>query len=98
MFVSWGQALLGSRLRRLEGRTRRAVRRVHLATATLLVGLGVAHLLLNGPLVRSTLEPLQSALKDAKLDKSAISEVVLVGGSSRLPLVHQLLTEFFGKL
>ncbi|MDP1830059.1 MAG: Hsp70 family protein [Archangium sp.] len=51
---------------------------------------------LIGPLVRSTLEPLQSALKDAKLDKSAISDVVLVGGSSRLPLVHQLLTEFFG--
>jgi molecular chaperone DnaK len=52
--------------------------------------------LLIGPLVRSTLEPLQSALRDAKVARSAISEVVLVGGSSRLPLVRQLLTEFFG--
>ena len=55
MFASWGQALLGHRLRGLEGRARRAVRRVHLATATILVALGVVHLLLNGPLVRSVL-------------------------------------------
>jgi hypothetical protein len=55
MFLSWGQALLGSRLRGLEGRVRGAVRRLHLANAMVLVGLGVAHLLLNGPLVRALL-------------------------------------------
>jgi hypothetical protein len=55
MFVSWGQTLLGSRLRLLRGRVRVAVRRFHLASATLLVALGVVHLLLNGPVVRSFL-------------------------------------------
>jgi hypothetical protein len=55
MFLSWGQALLGSRLRELRGRVRAAVRRVHLANATLLVGLGLAHVLLNGPVVRGLL-------------------------------------------
>jgi hypothetical protein len=55
MFVAWGQALLGSRLRLLEGRIRTVVRRLHLATATLLVTLGVVHLFLNGLLVRSLL-------------------------------------------
>ena len=52
---------------------------------------------LLGDALRSTLEPVESALKDAKLDKKAISEVVLVGGSSRIPMVQALLTEFFGK-
>jgi hypothetical protein len=55
MFLSWGQALLGSRLRQLQGRLRAIVRRFHLATATLLVGLGLVHLLLNGPIVRALL-------------------------------------------
>jgi hypothetical protein len=55
MFLSWGQALLGSRLRELRGKVRAVVRRVHLATATLLVGLGVIHLVLNGPMVRAVL-------------------------------------------
>lgn len=50
-----------------------------------------------GELIRSTLEPIKSALSDARLEPRAISEVVLVGGSSRIPLVHRLLTEFFGK-
>jgi len=50
-----------------------------------------------GDLVRSTLEPVESALRDAKVDKKAISDVVVVGGSSRLPLVQALVSEFFGK-
>ncbi|MFZ5438356.1 MAG: Hsp70 family protein [Myxococcota bacterium] len=52
---------------------------------------------LVGPLVHSTLEPIRSALRDAKLEPRAISAVVLVGGSSRMPLVRQVLGEFFGK-
>jgi molecular chaperone DnaK len=47
--------------------------------------------------IKSTIEPIEIALKDAKLDKKQISEVVLVGGSSRIPMVRTLLAEFFGK-
>ena len=46
-------------------------------------------------LFRSCLEPVEKALKDAKLDKSKIHEVVLVGGSTRIPKVQQLLEDFF---
>jgi molecular chaperone DnaK len=52
---------------------------------------------LIGPMIKSTIEPIELALKDAKLDKKQISDVVLVGGSSRIPMVKQLLTEYFGK-
>jgi molecular chaperone DnaK len=48
-----------------------------------------------GPLVRATLEPLERALLDAKLDRDRISDIVLVGGSSRMPLVRRLLAETF---
>lgn len=48
-------------------------------------------------LVRATLEPMESALRDAKLSKKSIAEVVLVGGSSRVPLVRQLVAEYFGR-
>jgi len=50
---------------------------------------------LNMDLFRSTMEPVQSALDDAKLEKSAIDEIVLVGGSTRIPKVQQLVKEFF---
>ena len=46
-------------------------------------------------LFRSCLEPVEKALKDANLDKNQIHEVVLVGGSTRIPMVQQLLQEFF---
>jgi len=52
---------------------------------------------LVGPLIRSTVEPIETALRDAKLDKSRITDVVLVGGSSRIPLVQSLLADYFGK-
>jgi L1 cell adhesion molecule like protein len=47
-------------------------------------------------LFRSTIEPVEKVLRDAKLDKSKVHEVVLVGGSTRIPKVQQLLSEFFG--
>ena len=47
-------------------------------------------------LFRSCLGPVEKALRDAKLEKSQIHEVVLVGGSTRIPKVQQLLEEFFG--
>jgi len=46
-------------------------------------------------LFRSTLEPVEKALRDAKMDKSAIHDVVLVGGSTRIPKVQSLLQNFF---
>jgi heat shock protein 1/8 len=39
--------------------------------------------------------PVEQALKDAKLSKRDIEEVVLVGGSTRIPKIQQLLSEFF---
>lgn len=47
-------------------------------------------------LFRSTLEPVDKALVDAKLDKSKIDDIVLVGGSTRIPKVQSLLQNFFG--
>jgi len=49
------------------------------------------------PLVERCRNPVQSALKDAKLDPSAIDEVVLVGGSTRVPKVQAFVKEMFGK-
>lgn len=46
-------------------------------------------------LFRSTLAPVEKALKDAKLSKGSIDEIVLVGGSTRIPKVQKLLKEFF---
>ncbi|XP_075873101.1 heat shock 70 kDa protein 1-like [Nelusetta ayraudi] len=46
-------------------------------------------------LFRGTLEPVEQALKDAKLDKASIEEIVLVGGSTRIPKIQKLLQGFF---
>ncbi|XP_063590073.1 heat shock 70 kDa protein cognate 4-like [Penaeus indicus] len=46
-------------------------------------------------LFRGTLEPVEKALRDAKLDKSTIHDIVLVGGSTRIPKVQKLLQDFF---
>lgn len=50
---------------------------------------------LNADLFRSTLEPVEKALRDAKMDKPAIHDIVLVGGSTRIPKVQKLLQDFF---
>merc|ERR1711977_313612 len=50
---------------------------------------------LCGAQFRSTLEPVERALRDAKMDKSNIDEVVLVGGSTRIPKIQKLLQDFF---
>jgi molecular chaperone DnaK len=49
------------------------------------------------PLIDRTLEPLKRALDDAKKKVSDINEVVLVGGSTRIPLVQEVVTKYFGK-
>jgi molecular chaperone DnaK len=50
-----------------------------------------------GPLVEATLGPCRMALKDAGLTPADITEVVLVGGSTRIPLVRRRVQELFGK-
>jgi len=49
-----------------------------------------------GDAFRSTLEPVEKCLKDSRLDKAAINELVLVGGSTRIPKIQKQLKEFFG--
>ncbi|XP_045165411.2 heat shock protein 70 B2-like [Mercenaria mercenaria] len=49
---------------------------------------------LCGDLFRATMEPVEKALRDAKMDKSKIHEVVLVGGSTRIPKIQKLLQDF----
>lgn len=46
-------------------------------------------------LFRGTLEPVEKALRDAKMDKGQIHDVVLVGGSTRIPKIQKLLQDFF---
>jgi molecular chaperone DnaK (HSP70) len=50
---------------------------------------------LNIDLFRSTMIPVKNVLKDAKLEKSDIADVLLVGGSTRIPKIRQILKEFF---
>merc|ERR1712203_714919 len=46
-------------------------------------------------LFRGTLEPVEKSLRDAKMDKSSIDDLVLVGGSTRIPKIQKLLSDFF---
>ena len=48
-------------------------------------------------LIQATLEPCRKALKDAGLSTSDINEVILVGGSTRIPAIQQVVEKFFGK-
>ena len=48
-------------------------------------------------LVKRTITPCEIALKDAKLSKSDINDVILVGGQTRMPLVQKTVKEYFGK-
>jgi heat shock protein 1/8 len=50
---------------------------------------------LNAKAFAGTLEPVAQVLKDANIDKSAVDEIVLVGGSTRIPRIQKLLSEFF---
>ncbi|KIP12167.1 hypothetical protein PHLGIDRAFT_98546 [Phlebiopsis gigantea 11061_1 CR5-6] len=52
---------------------------------------------LNMDLFRKTMKPVEQVLKDANIKKEDIDEIVLVGGSTRIPKVQQLLKEYFGK-
>ncbi|KAK7440063.1 ATPase with role in protein import into the ER [Stygiomarasmius scandens] len=51
---------------------------------------------LNMDLFRKTMKPVEQVLKDANIKKEDVDEIVLVGGSTRIPKVQQLLKEYFG--
>ncbi|KAG9247123.1 heat shock protein 70 family [Calycina marina] len=51
---------------------------------------------LNMDLFRKTLKPVEQVLKDAKVKKNEVDDIVLVGGSTRIPKVVELLEEYFG--
>ena len=48
-------------------------------------------------LVKKTITPCEKALKDAGISKSEVDEVILVGGSTRIPKIQEVVKEFFGK-
>jgi heat shock 70kDa protein 1/2/6/8 len=50
---------------------------------------------MNSDLFRRTMDPVEKVLKDAKISKSQVNEIVLVGGSTRIPKIQQLLQELF---
>jgi len=50
---------------------------------------------LNSDLFRGTLDPVEKALRDAKMSKDKIDEIVLVGGSTRIPKIQKLLQDYF---
>ena len=52
---------------------------------------------LIGDLIERTIPPMRVALQDAGLDPSAVDEVILVGGSTRIPKIQEVVKEFFGK-
>ncbi|KAK2976862.1 hypothetical protein RJ640_009313 [Escallonia rubra] len=50
---------------------------------------------LNMDLFRECMEPVENCLRDAKMEKSSVDDVVIVGGSTRIPKVQQMLQDFF---
>lgn len=48
-------------------------------------------------LIKRTLVPCEKALKDAKIDKNEVTEVILVGGMTRMPKIQEVVKEFFGR-
>ncbi|OJJ64481.1 hypothetical protein ASPSYDRAFT_39214 [Aspergillus sydowii CBS 593.65] len=52
---------------------------------------------LNMDLFKKTMKPVEQVLKDAKVSKAEVDDIVLVGGSTRIPKVQAILEEYFGK-
>ncbi|KAG1147533.1 hypothetical protein G6F37_002746 [Rhizopus arrhizus] len=50
---------------------------------------------LNQDLFRNTMDPVEKVLRDSKIDKSQVHDIVLVGGSTRIPKVQKLVSDFF---
>nr|AEG19530.1 heat shock protein 70 [Glaciozyma antarctica] len=78
-------------LRRLRTACERAKRTLSSAAQTTIE----IDSLFEGDLFRSTMEPVEKVLKDSKIDKGNVHEIVLVGGSTRIPRVQKLVSDFF---
>lgn len=52
---------------------------------------------LNADLFQKILAPIKTVLEEGRLEKDEVDEVVLVGGSTRIPRVRQIISEYFGK-
>ncbi|KAG0344777.1 70-kilodalton heat shock protein [Podila humilis] len=50
---------------------------------------------LNQDLFRSTMEPVEKVLRDSGIDKARVNEIVLVGGSTRIPKIQKMVSDFF---
>lgn len=50
---------------------------------------------INGKAFNGTIQPVEQVLKDSGLEKSKVDEIVLVGGSTRIPRIQKLLSDFF---
>lgn len=51
---------------------------------------------INATMFKSTLEPVEKVLKDAKMAREKVDDIVLVGGSTRIPKIQALVSEYFG--
>ena len=51
---------------------------------------------INATMFKSTLEPVEKVLKDAKMPREKVDDIVLVGGSTRIPKIQSLVSEYFG--
>ncbi|GAB7332626.1 hypothetical protein MBLNU13_g04393t1 [Cladosporium sp. NU13] len=51
---------------------------------------------INNKAFQGTIQPVEQVIKDAAIDKSKVDEIVLVGGSTRIPKIQKLLSDFFG--
>ncbi|EFJ26883.1 hypothetical protein SELMODRAFT_96333, partial [Selaginella moellendorffii] len=94
-----------AKLRREVERSKRALssqHQVRVEIESLIDGIDLTETLtrarfeeLNADLFKKTMAPVKKALEDAKLKKSDIDEIVLVGGSTRIPKIQQMLKDFF---
>jgi heat shock protein 5 len=102
--VSKEKRALG-KLRREVQRAKRAPsnqHQVHVEVESLFDGIDFSEPLtlarfeeLDNDLFRKTMGPMRKAMEDANMEKSDIHEIVLVGGSTRIPKVQQLLKDYF---
>merc|ERR1712232_844016 len=98
---------MGQKLRREVEKTKRALSSTHQARLEiegLFEGVDFSEMLtrarfeeINSDLFKKTLVPVKQVLDDSGLKKGDIDEIVLVGGSTRIPKVQQLIKDFFNK-
>ncbi|KAF5365763.1 hypothetical protein D9758_003177 [Tetrapyrgos nigripes] len=90
-------------LRRLRSACERAKRTLSSVTQTTVEGEDFSANItrarfeeINAAMFKSTLEPVEKVLKDAKMAREKVDDIVLVGGSTRIPKIQSLVSEYFG--